>query len=330
MLYHVYPIATRAFPTRLVTTRGLHHLSSSTSTPVTFFRQHQATPSSSFSTSSFTAHESQAKSQIDSYHPQPMRPEFLTPVTPQQLETLDIGLTKHREPQDWRDKFALSMVKSMRVPADLFFRKKYIHRAVMLETVAGVPGMVGGMLRHLRSLRKLKHDGGWIAHLLHEAENERMHLMTFMKLSQPNIFERLLVTAVQGVFFNAFFLLYIVSPKTAHRVVGFLEEEAVISYTQFLQEIDAGRIPNVPAPEIAIEYWNLPKDAKLREVVLAVRADEAVHRDSNHHFADCITAGKDDLRTVHKVDQSVWVGAPKKVEKITDGAQHHGPVQPSA
>ncbi|KAI9152515.1 inducible alternative oxidase 2 [Blastocladiella emersonii ATCC 22665] len=239
-------------------------------------------------------------------HPQPMRDEFLRPVTPAQLEAMDVGLDVHRTPEDWRDAVALRVVKSMRIPADLFFRKKYIHRAVLLETVAGVPGMVGGMIRHLRSLRKLEHDGGWISHLLHEAENERMHLMTFMKLSQPNILERMLVTTVQGVFFNAFFLLYLVSPRTAHRVVGYLEEEAVISYTSFLREIDAGRIDNIPAPEIAIEYWNLPKDARLREVVLAVRADEAVHRDSNHFFADCVRDKRESLRSAPHVDQLQW------------------------
>ncbi|KAI9217567.1 alternative oxidase-domain-containing protein [Blastocladiella britannica] len=243
---------------------------------------------------------------LHEYHPVPIRPEFLAPVSPSALEALDIGLDRHREPADARDRAALRLVKSMRIPADLFFRKKYIHRAVLLETVAGVPGMVGAVIRHLHSLRRLAHDGGWISHLLHEAENERMHLMTFMKLSKPNLYERLLVTTVQGVFFNAFFFLYLVSPATAHRVVGYLEEEAVISYTSFLKEIDAGRIENVAAPEIAIEYWNLPKDARLREVVLAVRADEATHRDSNHHFADCAKEGKDDLRTVHHIDQAAW------------------------
>lgn len=37
--------------------------------------------------------------------------------------------------------------------------------------------MVGGTLRHLRSMRLLKRDGGWIHSLLEEAENERMHLL---------------------------------------------------------------------------------------------------------------------------------------------------------
>ncbi|MCS4306745.1 hypothetical protein M2404_001068 [Rheinheimera pacifica] len=37
---------------------------------------------------------------------------------------------------------------------------------------------------------------------------------------------------------------------------------------------------------MAIEYWQLPADARLRDVVIAVRADEAGHRDVNHDFAN--------------------------------------------
>jgi ubiquinol oxidase len=100
------------------------------------------------------------------------------------------------------------------------------------------------------------------------------------------MFERLVVIGVQWVFYVCFFLLYLVSAKTAHRVVGYFEEEAVLSYTLYLKEIDEGRSPNVPAPGIAKRYWGLPKDATLRDVVLVVRADEAHHRDVNHGFAD--------------------------------------------
>jgi ubiquinol oxidase len=146
--------------------------------------------------------------------------------------------------------------------------------------------MVGGMLNHLKSLRRMQDDRGWIKTLLDEAENERMHLMTFIAVAQPNWFERALVLLVQGVFFNCFFVLYLFAPRTAHRIVGYFEEEAVVSYTQYLAEIDAGRHENLPAPRLAIDYWGLAPDAKLREVVIAVRADEAGHRDVNHHFAD--------------------------------------------
>ena len=84
----------------------------------------------------------------------------------------------------------------------------------------------------------------------------------------------------------AFFALYLASPRTAHRVVGYFEEEAVISYTHYLKELDEGRSPNVPAPAIARHYWKLPEDATLRDVVLVVWADEAHHRDVNHAFSD--------------------------------------------
>ena len=119
-----------------------------------------------------------------------------------------------------------------------------------------------------------------------EAENERMHLMTFVEIAKPTLFERLVILGVQWVFYLAFFGLYLVSARTAHRVVGYFEEEAVLSYTLYLNEIDEGRTANVPAPEIAKRYWGLPDDATLRDVVLVVRADEAHHRDVNHGFAN--------------------------------------------
>ena len=177
------------------------------------------------------------------------------------------------------------MVSIVNLPFIIFhtcFQRRYGCRAMMLETVAAVPGMVGGMLLHLRSLRKFQQSGGWIKALLEEAENERMHLMTMVELVKPKWYERLLVLAVQGVFFNAFFVLYILSPKVAHRIVGYLEEEAIHSYTEYLKDLESGAIENVPAPAIAIDYWRLPKDARLKDVITVIRADEAHHRDVNH------------------------------------------------
>ncbi|WVZ23532.1 hypothetical protein V8G54_002076 [Vigna mungo] len=195
---------------------------------------------------------------------------------------LSIDLTKHHVPKNFLDKVAYRTVKLLRIPTDLFFQRRYGCRAMMLETVAAVPGMVGGMLLHLRSLRKFQQSGGWIKALMEEAENERMHLMTMVELVRPQWYERLLVLAVQGVFFNAFFVLYIISPKVAHRIVGYLEEEAIHSYTEYLKDIESGAIENVPAPAIAIDYWRLPKHAKLKDVITVIRADEAHHRDVNH------------------------------------------------
>ena len=84
---------------------------------------------------------------------------------------------------DLSDKFARGQTMFFRFFADVFFAKRYGHRAVVLETVAGVPGMVAGMWNHLRSLRKMRPDDrGWIRTLLEEAENERMHLMIFIEI----------------------------------------------------------------------------------------------------------------------------------------------------
>jgi len=198
----------------------------------------------------------------------------------------------HHTPHSLSDRFAMILCKTLRWIADSFFQKRYGHRAVILETIAAVPGMVGGMLIHLKCLRNQCHDNGWIKALLDEAENERMHLMTFIEIAKPNWFERLLILITQIIFFSAFFLLYLISSKTAHRLVGYFEEEAIVSYTMYLEDIDNGRIPNVPAPKIAIEYWNLPSDATLRDVVIAVRVDEAGHRDVNHNFANILTTNK--------------------------------------
>jgi ubiquinol oxidase len=129
-------------------------------------------------------------------------------------------------------------------------------------------------------------DKGWIRTLMDEAENERMHLMTFIEVAKPTLFERLVILGVQWIFYLAFFALYLISSKTAHRIVGYFEEEAVMSYTLYLKEIDEGRSANVPAPDLAKRYWGLADDATLRDVVLVVRADEAHHRDVNHGFAD--------------------------------------------
>ena len=81
--------------------------------------------------------------------------------------------------------------------------------------------MVAGTLRHLRALRRMESDNGWIQTLLNEAENERMHLMTFVEIAKPSRFERFLILMAQGIFYNFYFIVYLCSPRTAHRIVGY-------------------------------------------------------------------------------------------------------------
>ena len=202
------------------------------------------------------------------------------------------NLNRHHKPQDLSDKIAFAFTKFLRFLADTFFKKKYGHRAVVLETVAAVPGMVAGMLLHLKSLRKMQDDKGWIKILLDEAANERMHLMTFIKIAKPTFIERLIIMVAQFIFILMYLFIYLISQKTAHRIVGYFEEEAVISYTEYLNEIEEGKIENIKAPEIAINYWNLPLNSRLKDVVKVIRDDEAGHRDVNHSFADILNTKK--------------------------------------
>ena len=165
------------------------------------------------------------------------------------LQDIEKVETKHREPQDFRDKIAYNTVRGIRRTFDWFTGYKpemgesqWLNRMIFLETVAGIPGMIGGMMRHLRSLRTMKHDGGWIHHLLEEAENERMHLFTFLDLKKPSWLFKMAIVAGQGVMFWGYGLSYLITPKTCHRFVGYLEEEAVLTYTKCLQQIDTGSL----------------------------------------------------------------------------------------
>ena len=203
-------------------------------------------------------------------------------------------LIRHHKPQNLSDQIALAFTKFLRFLADTFFKKKYGHRAVVLETVAAVPGMVAGMLLHLKSLRKMQDDRGWIKILLDEAENERMHLMTFIQIAKPTFIERIIIMLAQFIFILMYLIIYLLSQRTAHRIVGYFEEEAVISYTEYLKEIEEGKIENIKAPEIAINYWNLPLNSKLKDVVEVIRDDEASHRDVNHCFANMLNIKKND------------------------------------
>lgn len=199
----------------------------------------------------------------------------------------------HYKPKNYIDWMAYGCVQTMRTCFDIISlykigvmdESKWLTRIILLETVAGVPGMVGAMSRHFHSLRKMARDHGWIHTLLEEAENERMHLMTALELKNPGRLFRGSVVVIQGVFVNMFFLAYLISPGFCHRFVGYLEEEAVKTYTFCLQCIDDGRLPmwsNLAAPELARVYWRLSDDAMMRDVILAIRADEAHHRYVNH------------------------------------------------
>mgnify|MGYP003313365659 FL=1 len=113
-----------------------------------------------------------------------------------------------------------------------------------------------------------------------------MHLMFFIEIAKPNFFERFLVLSAQAIFGLFYFIMYIFFTKTAHRMIGFFEDEAVKSYTEYLKMIEDGEIENVKAPQIAIEYYDLKSNARLIDLVKCVKADEEHHSEVNHKYAD--------------------------------------------
>lgn len=189
-------------------------------------------------------------------------------------------------PKTIRDRIARTIVHLMAEAADFLFRERYGHRAIVLETIASVPGMIGGFFQHLKSLRLIKDDRGWIRALLDEAENERIHLLVYSELARPTRFERFLILFVQFFFCIFYFLLYLFSPRTAHRVVGYFEEEAIHSYETFLRLVQEGVHENVPATLLAKSYWDLKDDARLTDIIEATIKDEMIHRDVNHRFSN--------------------------------------------
>jgi len=191
---------------------------------------------------------------------------------------------KHRPPKAFHDYTGYYGVMVLRKTFDLITgygpnmtADKWMTRFLFLETVAGVPGMVGGMMRHLRSLRTMKRDNGWIHTLLEEAENERMHLLTFMQMKNPGILFRGSVIFTQGIFLSLYSLFYAISPRHCHAFVSYLEEEAVKTYTHAIEDCESGKIPewkNMKAPDLACKYWRLEKGSSMRDLLLAIRADE--------------------------------------------------------
>lgn len=101
--------------------------------------------------------------------------------------------------------------------------KRWLTRTLLLETLSVVPGMVASMCRHMRALRLFKHDKGWIQKLLEESDNERFHYFTIIGLRRPGYFARLGLGMMQAVFMGQVFFGYTLSPRHAHKFVGYLE-----------------------------------------------------------------------------------------------------------
>lgn len=183
--------------------------------------------------------------------------------------------------------------------------------------------MIAAQHRHFRSLRNMDRDYGWIHTLLEEAENERMHLLTFMKTFPPGIATRSIVFLTQFGFAAIFASLYILSPRLAHRTVGYIEEMAVMTYCNIIEIMQAeGTQLNrawagMEAPEIAKTYWRLSDDADMLTVFKQIAADETNHRDVNHTFASL--ARTDPNPYIQKHLNDAWAAHTYWHEKAEEG-----------
>lgn len=207
------------------------------------------------------------------------------------LDVNKTDLLRHHLPVTPSDRLAFGIVAGMARIVATLFGTRYGDRTVMLETVAAVPAMVSATLLHLRCLRRMTDDRGWIRTLMVEAENQRAHLMSFVALKHPNGWERFLIMLAQGAFYNSYFLIHLLSPGTAYRLAGYMSEQAIQGYTRYLDKLASGALPDTDAPSFAVDYWNLSPNAKISEMLVAMRQDETIHRDIQHAFADAVARG---------------------------------------
>lgn len=211
-------------------------------------------------------------------------------------EDLNVELT-HVDPVTFSDKSALFAVRCVRTVFDTatlwnigsISKEKILNRAIFLETIAAIPGMVAAIIRHFRSLRNMTRDGGMLNMFLEEANNERMHLLTFIRMKEPGYLFRGAVIGAQFGFGSFFLTAYMINPTWCHRFIGYIEEEACSTYTKILDEMDKAPAHSnlaewkaADAPKIAKGYWHLGEHGTVYDVMKAVRADEAEHRDVNH------------------------------------------------
>jgi ubiquinol oxidase len=199
---------------------------------------------------------------------------------------------RHHVPNSLTDRIALGVVRAGTSIAGALFGRRYGDRVIVLETVAAVPPMVAATLLHLKCLRRMLDDRGWVRTFMDEAENQRVHLMSCVALARPRPWERVLIAIAQAIFYNAYFILYLISDRTAHRLAGYFAEQAVRGYSEYLTRLESDNRGRDAAPALAISYWDLPPDARISDMILAMREDEAIHRDLHHAFADALAAGE--------------------------------------
>jgi ubiquinol oxidase len=194
---------------------------------------------------------------------------------------------ERREPADVRDRLALASARAVHRAADAWFGPRMTHRTLVLEALAGVPPSVLAIVRHLRSMRRMRFDL-LVPQAVSQASHEQAHLMVFASLVRPTTLERVLLWLGQTIGVIVFTTLALCDERVAHRLAAYFEEEALESYDEYLAALSDGRVPSPRIPPWAARRWQLPPSADLRALVPAIQRDEAEHRDEHHAAADAL------------------------------------------
>jgi hypothetical protein len=112
-----------------------------------------------------------------------------------------------------------------------------------------------------------------------------------LTLYEPGVLMRFFVVMQQAMFATLYFIAYLISPRFCHKFHGYLEEAAFKNYTMILRDIDRKGGPlshwkERPAGKDAVDYYRFDHTATLRDLMLAIRADEACHQESNHFLGE--------------------------------------------
>lgn len=273
---------------------------------------------------------------------------YCTATTTEVLLDLEKAPLTHAIPLRLSDRLSIRFVKFMRWFGDKLYGEQFLHRAVMLKHLACVPslsiatvdflrvlfrgndfarakrgilpvvgvsgnGDLGGELRMARAL--------WSV-----VENHCMHCDVLAAVSPPSWLNRSLILFFFVVEYLSFVVITLFSPRFSHRFAGYLSEEASVAFTHMINDIDVGKVSDIPAPHIAVRYWGIEGSsavlstptsetnnergregeekkadvdgvptaagggggavATLRDVVLLIRADEMDHRDFHHRVAE--------------------------------------------
>ncbi|KAK7497595.1 hypothetical protein BaRGS_00011235 [Batillaria attramentaria] len=237
-----------------------------------------------------------AESQAKSFLPKDAKDDvYFLPHKPWEFGQAK-GIKEHHEPHGPMERAAFQTAQFLRGLLDNIagYEPVPVHAGKKIQkdvaqAVSCVTTAQAARAQHVRSMWKGEPDNGWCRALLLESDNERVHLLTALKITHANRLVRMGIITLQSVVSPFSFIAYVMCPKYCHRLYEYLQEESIKIYTQCIEDIEEGSMDlwkNQVAPTIAKKYWHLKDDATVEDVLKAIRADEDKHRCTHHMLAN--------------------------------------------